>query len=992
MTLPPFFLDAAGQDASFVHGTHHIGLLVLSVIVSIISATMACQTAYTARRAQRALHRHAAILTGALALGGGIWTTHFIGMLAFVLPAKVEYSADLTLFSLLPAFVASWMALTILSSTRLTRRRLLGSGVLVGLGIGTMHYCGMAAMETNLEIRYEPVMFSVSIVVAITLAVLSMWVGHGMNRGKRPGARRLLASGSVMGVAIASMHYTGMAAARFIGQPEHSTYEVTFSTLSVALILACFTIMVTALVVALNGLIRIQELYRTVREGSVRLRATLDTAVDGIIIIDAKGLIQDFNPSAERMFGWKAEEVLGKNIKMLMPEPYQSAHDGYLQNYHKSGKPKIIGIGREVVGLRKDGSQLPMRLAVGRMDLPGEQLFVGFVSDISDRHALEASLREAAEKAEQAAAAKTTFLANMSHEIRTPMNSIIGFTELLLQTRLDDTQRKHLQTVRQASKSLLRLINDILDTTKLEKGQFQLESLDFSLRAVAMQVESAMRLAAHAKQLEFRVDYPEELPEFYRGDQLRVLQILNNLVGNAIKFTETGRVELVFSQAEEGVHIQVRDTGIGMTDEQVELIFAPFSQADASISRRFGGTGLGTTIARQLAEQMGGSIDVESSPGAGSTFHVRLPLPVGQPTKNNRKEEWQTKLPPLQVLIADDVPQNLELLGLTLQKHGHSVVMAADGEEAVRLFRAGKFDVVLMDMHMPRVDGLQACRLIREYERQNQRTSTPVIALTASVTAEDRQLARQAGMDGFAVKPLDVPAMLGEMARVLGLEGDAKDGGQVAGSAAAKPESRVIDWANGKILWGDETRHARAVASFLESVHEKYPTPVDPVVGDTQQLIFSLHGVRGAAGNLGLQRLAGISAELETQLRQGRLPDRVQMQRLHAELNEVRLALKKEGPLVEQTVGNPLAPESHTTHVGMDNLQDSIEALRSLHQITARQEWDETLLGSVCQRLRSAGRREEAASLREALENFEFQQALRLLEQLMRESGNPAQI
>lgn len=161
--------------------------------------------------------------------------------------------------------------------------------------------------------------------------------------------------------------------------------------------------------------------------------------------------------------------MIDRNIKMLMPEPYQSAHDGYLENYLSSNKPRIIGLGREVVGLRKDGTHVPIRLAVGRVDLPGELLFVGFVTDISDRHALEASLREAADQAKEAAAAKSTFLANMSHEIRTPMNSIIGFTELLLQTRLDDTQRQYLETVRQSSKSLLRLINDILDTTKMEK-------------------------------------------------------------------------------------------------------------------------------------------------------------------------------------------------------------------------------------------------------------------------------------------------------------------------------------------------------------------------------------------------------------------------------------------------------------------------------------------------------------------------------------------
>lgn len=190
---------------------------------------------------------------------------------------------------------------------------------------------------------------------------------------------------------------------------------------------------------------------------------------------------------------------LGKNIKILMPEPDQSLHDSYLENYHKSGIRKIIGIGRETTGLRKDGSLMPMRLAVGRMDLPGELLFVGFVTDISDHHALEASLRDAAAQAEQAAAAKSIFLANMSHEIRTPMNSIIGFTELLLQSNLTDIQRSQLDNICQSSRVLLRLINDILDTTKMEKGHLDLECTDFSLKALAFQIESSLWPSAKSK-------------------------------------------------------------------------------------------------------------------------------------------------------------------------------------------------------------------------------------------------------------------------------------------------------------------------------------------------------------------------------------------------------------------------------------------------------------------------------------------------------------
>lgn len=972
MALSGFFLDAATRHASFVHGTHHHDLVLLSICVSIFSATMALQTAHIARRAERALYYHVAIFTGAIALGGGVWTTHFIGMLAFELPAQVGYSTALTLFSLLPACVASWFALRILALTEITGKRLLGSGTLVGLGIGAMHYSGMAAMETPLDMRYEPITFVLSIFVAMALAILALWVGYGLRRTSLQRVSRLLLSGVVMGLAIASMHYTGMAAVRFIGEPGVAGSALVLSATYASLILASFTVTLTIMVVAVNGLIRSHELYRRMHEGSSRLRATLDTAVDGIITINGKGLIQDYNRSAERLFGWTAEEVMGRNIKMLMPEPYQSAHDGYLHNYLTSGEPKIIGIGREVVGLRKDGSHMPMRLAVGRVDLPQELLFVGFVSDISDRHALEASLRETAQRAEQAAAAKSTFLANMSHEIRTPMNSIIGFTELLLQTDLTPTQRSHLNTVRQASRSLLRLINDILDTTKMEKGRLELEFTDFSLRGLAMQIESSLRLSAQAKELAFVIHYPDDMPDYFKGDPLRVLQILTNLVGNAIKFTESGSVEVVFAHQPDMVLIQVRDTGIGMTPQQVELIFAPFAQADASTSRRFGGTGLGTTIARQLVEQMGGSIEAESALGYGSTFHVRLPLPSGRRPEELNADAYRPPLPPLNVLIADDVPQNLELLALTLKQDGHGVVKAGDGNEAVECFTSGSFDVVLMDVHMPGLDGLQATRLIRQFEREHRRKPTPIIALTASVMVEDRSAARQAGMDGFAIKPLDVPRLFDEIARVLEISSVSPAVREASGTKAE--HDIVIDWSRGMALWGDKERLLNALEQFLQTVDEKYPLPNEVDVAlDRERTLFSLHGLRGVASNLALPALASLAGTMEDQLRAGHEVDMRQLLELRVLLAQARRALASDMAVLSRMARAPDVADGETS-------ADLLVAMSSLLDVMRRSELDDALLDAVCLGLEGVHEHARAQALRTALDAFEFREAADLLE------------
>ena len=949
--FPSFFITSLPADQ--VQGSHHLGLVVLSILVSVFSAFMALQTAHIAQRAEKRWHHHVALVTGALALGGGIWTMHFIGMLAYHLPTYISYDTSLTLLSLVPACLTSWIALWILAKQRVRAWQRTLSGILVGSGIGLMHYIGMAAMQTDLVMQYEPVTFGLSIVVAVVLSIFALWIRDGLRNTSLSRMQAFAASGIMTGLAIAATHYTGMHAVVFTGTPSEVREGWIISSTYASIALSFFTVTVTVMVAALNGLIHSRELNRKIDASQSRLQATLDTAVDGIITIDSRGLIQSFNRSAERLFGWQAHEVLGKNIKILMPEPDQSRHDGYLENYHNSGEPKIIGIGREVMGLRKDGSLMPMRLAVGRMDIPGELLFVGFVTDISERHALEASLRETAERAEQAAAAKSTFLANMSHEIRTPMNSIIGFTELLLQQDLTDTQRSHLNNIRQSSRTLLGLINDILDTTKLEKGQFEIESNDFSLKALALQIESTLWPSAQQKGLKLTTLYPASMPEYFKGDALRILQILTNLVGNAIKFTEVGGVEVVFSYKEGIVTIAVHDSGIGMSESQLEAIFAPFTQADASISRRFGGTGLGTTIARQLAERMQGRISVTSQLGSGSTFEVTLPLPIGAAPEQTLETTEVAHLPPLEVLIADDVPQNLELLALTLTSRGHRVREASNGADAFTLFKQHHFDVVLMDVHMPGTDGLQATRLIRQYERTHNRTRTPIIALTASVMNEDRVAAEHAGMDGFAVKPLDVPRLMDTIARVMGISPK-----PTIQSVLTRDDDALIDWTQGITLWGSRERLLEAIAAFVENALEKYPLAFDPNTPDT--LLFSLHSLRGATGNLALKRLLNLVKNLETEIKNG------QFENIPTALEAIKTAIAQIKEQCQRRILTP-APSSQGTF--------SMQTLTRLQEVLARNELDDDALKNALESLAALGHSTEAQALKHAIDNFDFEHA-----------------
>lgn len=965
------FIDTS-QPNTYFQGSFEFGLVFLSLLVSTFSTSMALLTANIARHTENTFYRNVCLTAGALALGGGVWSMHFIGMLAYRIPSHVHYSTALTLFSVLPACITSWFALRLLIQRTPSALHLISSGALIGLGIGLMHYTGMAALQTTLLMQYDPLTFILSTFIAVGLAIAALWIRYRLRRHLNNATLRFILSSVVMGLAIAGMHYIGMAAVRFSGELGNSDDSVlVLNNTFAALALSSFAITTTLMVAALNSLIHSRELHSKVEASKSRLRATLDTAVDGIITIDSKGLIQGFNKSAERLFGWTAEEVLGRNIKVLMPEPDQSQHDSYLHNYHSSGTPKIIGIGREVMGLRKDGSLMPIRLAVGRMDLPGELLFVGFVSDISERHALEASLRETAERAEQAAAAKSTFLANMSHEIRTPMNSIIGFTELLLQNDPGPEQRKHLTNIRQSSRTLLGLINDILDTTKMEKGRLELEHTHFSLRGLALQVESSLWPSAQTRSLSLNTDYQVGMPDYFKGDPLRILQILTNLVGNAIKFTEQGGVDVIFRYESEQVHIQVRDSGIGMTPAQVESIFAPFTQADASISRRFGGTGLGTTIARQLVDLMNGRIEVESQLGQGSTFHVWLPLPIGQaPSKPVRK--LRVELPPLRVLIADDVPQNLELLALTLEGNNHRVTMAHDGEEAFQFFCDNNFDVVLMDMHMPGTDGLQATRMIRSHERNHQLPPTPVIALTASVMKEDQRAAERAGMDGFAVKPLDIPQLFGEIARVLNLQIDTIE---QAAPVIEADEQQLIDWSNGIARWGNRARLETAIAQFLQNITHKYPLKSEGKSDAYwQELLFSLHGIHGAAGTLSMPRIADLASRLEKLIHQ-KQPEqaRKQLPELLQLIDQTRQEIAKVSPASADNY--PARPFS------CDKEQE--ELIRQLMKFLANNELHDELLEQVCYQLEQKQQRKQAKALRTAVDSFEFAQAHGLLESML---------
>ncbi|WP_334161746.1 ATP-binding protein [Phenylobacterium sp.] len=381
-----------------------------------------------------------------------------------------------------------------------------------------------------------------------------------------------------------------------------------------------------------------------------------------------------------------------------------------------------------------------------------------------------AALADAERRAVDANEAKSAFLSMVTHELRTPMNGVLGMARALQQTELNARQRDYVETIVRSGDDLLAILNDVLDHSKIEAGRLDLEVAPFNLKAVSQQSLQLWTEAAAAKDLELVCDIDPALPHHVQGDETRVRQIILNLLSNALKFTEHGRVSLTVRPApaadgEGAVEILVADTGPGMTAEQVSRLFRPYSQADASTARKFGGTGLGLSICRRLSSMMGGDIGVESEPGRGSTFRVWLPLPAAESRPVDTQEAASTELPPLRVLVTDDNPINLAVARALLESAGASVETAVHGADALERLQVELFDLVLMDVRMPVMDGIEAVRRIREGAAGP--AGIPIIALTADDSPGEEERLKSLGFDALQGKPIQPAHLFAAIERTL---------------------------------------------------------------------------------------------------------------------------------------------------------------------------------------------------------------------------------
>jgi PAS domain S-box-containing protein len=510
----------------------------------------------------------------------------------------------------------------------------------------------------------------------------------------------------------------------------------------------------------------------------------IEASLDCIISIDENGLITEFNPAAERTFGYSRNEVMGLEMALIIvPENLRAAHRNGLKQFLRTGYGPALGKRLEMTAMRRNGSEFPVEVSIVALPLNDRQIFTGFIRDITEQKRASDEIKIAKEAAEVANRAKSSFLANMSHEIRTPLGIVLGYTDLLATTDLNTIDKNNfIAAIKRNGELLSKIINDILDLSKVEAGKLELLHQEVSMTEILADTESLLKLQANEKGISLQVSMDDQVPPTINTDLMRLRQILVNIIGNAIKFTDKGIVAVNISTTpsleanRSTLVITVKDSGRGISPPQAQRLFTPFTQADVSTTRKFGGTGLGLVLAKRLAQLLGGDVELsESELGKGSIFKVTIDAGLNQShqiksafTKTDAiGDKLSQRIDGMRILLTEDSKDNQLIVSRLLTTAGAKVDIVENGKEAIDRLEVSQYDLVLMDIQMPIMDGYEATTLLR-----SRGFKTPILALTAHALEEERQHCLNSGFSEHISKPIERKSLIEKISQFQGVSHD----------------------------------------------------------------------------------------------------------------------------------------------------------------------------------------------------------------------------
>ncbi|PCI00371.1 MAG: hypothetical protein COB76_03715 [Alphaproteobacteria bacterium] len=936
---------------------------------------------------------------GAFAFGTGIWSMHFIGMLAYEMDMVHTYDPLLTIVSMVIAVVIAYGVLKIVRTGKFCISQVFSGAILIGTAICAMHYTGMAAMDMDADLRYIPAIFLLSVAIAIVASGAALVIIFTL--GKHEGRWKIVwesAAALVMGAAIVGMHYTGMWAAVFVPYAD-CRFDSGQNFVEMALIIAVVASVILGIALSLTMYTHQQRMARhsnhtafptkllslaiglslfsilwgiwngysshhTLTEDTNKGVAVL-ALTDKIVEIDSALTYASAMSVKTGDRKWKQnyiEHVAEFDAVMaMMEEQHSDLGMDYIRKT-KDANNKVLNMDIRVFQLVKEGRLDEARavttsqnyLEYKKIHLQSIRQFSQAVNERShsdffrlargmyyalyptigalmflvvvwffalrsvrqwqvelEKNRAELAVRyeeetllnkrmqdytegvelarseavEAQKKAEEASQAKSEFLANMSHELRTPMNAIIGMGEMLLASKLDEDQRENAHTLHGSGENLLSILNDILDISKIEAEELDIEMVPFHLDTALRQIVQLYLPLATDNGVSLRLNEIKNIPDVLEGDLGRIQQVLRNLISNALKFTENGgiTIDVKITTNDQGIsrlHTSVIDTGIGIPEDKLESIFEKFTQADASVTRKYGGTGLGLAISQKLVELMGGKIGVNSREGRGSTFWFTTPLIVAdrRVTPINLFEDVQNEdelsaSADLRILAVDDHPVNQLFIQKLLVRLGFSHIDSAEnGKIALDMIDNNEYDIVLMDCQMPEIDGYQATTLLRESEEKTG-GHLPVIALTANAMIGDREKCINAGMDDYLSKPIRPEKLMnmiakhtahigGGTAKKEKLSSHENDNAVIAPDM--KEETAPIDMDHFEIFTdGDPETEKELLELFFDQADLSLDALKD-AISDSDTWKKAAHRLKGSAANLGAEPLAKSCAMAES--------------------------------------------------------------------------------------------------------------------------------